>query len=51
MNDWIGLGLLLCVAGILPLAMVTAKKICVEKGYGFRYPLVVFVASVAWICD
>ena len=50
MNDWIGLGLLLCVAGILPLAMVTAKKICVEKGYGFRYPLVVFVASVAWIC-
>ncbi len=49
-NDWLGLGLFVCVAGMLPLAMATAKKVSAERGYAFRYPLAVFVASVAWIC-
>lgn len=49
-NEWLGLGLLICAIAMLPFVAATAKRIFIEKKFGFCYPLAVFVASVAWIC-
>lgn len=47
---WIGLPVMICMVLMLPFVLSAVRRIRRETGYTFRYPLAVFIGSVAWIC-
>ena len=49
-NSWMGLAVIVTAVLLLPVLLPLVKKIRGQYGFSFRYPLLVFVLSVAWLC-
>lgn len=49
-KSWTGLYLVISMLLMLPVVISIVKKIIKEYQFKFRYPIVIFVASVGWIC-
>lgn len=49
MDRWIGLALLVCLVLMLPVILKCVRRIYENTGFQFRYPLLVFVASVGFL--
>ena len=49
-NSWMGLAVIVTAVLLLPVLLSMVTKIRGQYGFSFRYPLLVFVLSVAWLC-
>ena len=49
-NKWFGFELLICLVILLPCIYDMGKKVCVNTNFKFRYPLLVFILSVGFLC-
>lgn len=49
-DQWMGLAVIICFLFVVPVALNVGRRICKEKGFDFRYPLVVLICSVGWCC-
>ena len=45
-DDWVGLPIIVCIILMLPFVFQCVRRIRIEKKFDFRYPLLVFIASV-----
>lgn len=48
-DDWLSLALVVCIVIMLPFVFQCVRKIREEKKFEFRYPLLVFIASVGFL--
>ena len=48
-DDWVGLALIVCMILMLPFIFRCVRRIRIEKKFDFRYPLLVFIASVGFL--
>ena len=49
-NEWFGFELLICLIVLLPFVYDMAKKVRSNTNFKFRYPLLVFILSVGFLC-
>ena len=49
-HSWMGLAVIVTAVLLLPVLLSMVTKIRGQYGFSFRYPLLVFVLSVAWLC-
>lgn len=49
-DQWLGLEMLVGMLLMLPFVFLIVRRIRVESGFRFRYPFLVFVLSVGWVC-
>lgn len=49
-NQWMGLEIIICLAVLLPMFYDMSKKIKEQTGFQFKLPLLVFTASVGYLC-
>lgn len=49
-NDWMGLELVICLVILLPVIYDMSKKVKEHTGFEFKFPLLVFAASVGYLC-
>lgn len=49
-NEWMGLEIIICLVILLPVFYDMSKKIKERTGFQFKFPLLVFMASVGYLC-
>ena len=49
MDGWVGLALIVCMILMLPFIFQCVRRIRKDKKFDFRYPLLVFIASVGFL--
>lgn len=49
-NQWMGLEIIICLAVLLPMFYDMSKKVKEQTGFQFKFPLLVFAASVGYLC-
>ncbi len=49
-NNWMGLAVIVVAVLLFPIVISVVKNIREQYGFEFRYPLLVFVMSVAFLC-
>lgn len=49
-NSWIGIAVIVCMVLMFPLMLKMSRRLREQTAFAFRYPLLVVLGSVAWIC-
>jgi hypothetical protein len=49
-NEWMGLEVIICLVILLPIFYDMSKKVKEHTGFQFKFPLLVFAASVGYLC-
>ena len=49
-NEWMGLEVIICLVILLPIFYDMSKKVKEHIGFQFKFPLLVFAASVGYLC-